>query len=55
MRQNVATALQVAGIACGVAGGMLISLVVGLFLACVGLLSLGIALERALQRARRAG
>jgi hypothetical protein len=46
MRQHVATALQVGGIGCGVAAGMLFSLMVGLIVACVFLLALGVALER---------
>ena len=46
MRQKVATALQVGGIGCGIAAGMLFSLIVGLIVACVFLIGLGIALER---------
>ena len=45
MRQNVATALQVAGIGCGVAAGLTVALWLGLAIACVGLVALGVAVE----------
>lgn len=46
MREHVATALQVAGIGCGVAAGLTVALWLGLAVACVGLVLLGLALER---------
>jgi hypothetical protein len=46
MRQHVATALQIGGMGCGIYAGMLLSLMIGLIVACVFLLAAGIALER---------
>lgn len=46
MREKVATALQVAGIICGVLAGLTVSLGLGLAVACVGLILLGLAAER---------
>ena len=46
MRQHVATALQVTGLACGVAAGALVAIWLGLVVAAVGLVVMGVALER---------
>ena len=46
MRQKLAACLQVAGIAAGVAAGLTISVGLGLAVLCVGLLVLGVAVER---------
>jgi hypothetical protein len=45
MRQKVAAALQAAGIAAGVAAGLTVSLGLGLAIAAVGLLAVGVAME----------
>jgi hypothetical protein len=46
MRQKIAAALQVVGIAAGVAAGWTVSAGLGLAVACVGLVVLGLAVER---------
>jgi hypothetical protein len=46
MREKVAAALQVAGIAAGVAAGLTVSAGVGLAVAAVGLVAFGVAVER---------
>lgn len=45
-RQVVAAVLQVAGIAAGVAAGWTVAAGLGLAVACVGLIVLGVAVER---------
>lgn len=46
MRQKVAAVLEVAGIGAGVAAGFAVSVALGLLAACVGLLVIGVAVER---------
>lgn len=46
MREKIAAALQVAGITAGIAAGLTVSLGLGLAVACVGLVVLGLAVER---------
>lgn len=46
MREHLATALEAAGVACGVIAGFTVSATVGLATACVGLVLFGLAVER---------
>lgn len=46
MRQKIAAGLQVAGIAAGVAAGWTVSVGLGLAVACVGMVLLGVSMER---------
>lgn len=46
MRQKIAAGLQVVGIVAGIAAGWTVSVGAGLGVACVGLVLLGVAVER---------
>lgn len=45
-RERVAALVQVAGLLCGIAAGFVVNVALGLLVACVVFLVLGIALER---------